>query len=97
MSGPSARPAGTERAAAEDLAETLVTARSFAPDVPRREEDDLCTRVPGVPSHEARKTRNMSVLLRTPAAVPAQFPADTGQGPEFFMCAHGLMPAKRHG
>jgi hypothetical protein len=32
----------------------------------------------------------MCVLLRTMAAVPAQFPADAGQGPEFFMCAHEL-------
>ena len=56
---------------------------------PGRAEDDLCTRVPGVPSHAARKTRNISVLLRTMAAAPAQFPADAGQGPEFLCVRMG--------
>ena len=50
--------------------------------------------------HESRKTRNVKTLLRTwqlhLAAAPARYPRTQWQGPEFFICAHGLVPAKRH-
>src|ERR1700722_5716993 len=98
------QPARPERAAAEDAAGRSSRRRRgpgrppvLRPGRARTRGRRPLKRAPDSPSHKSQKTtRNIKVLLRTPAAVPAIF-AGTVAGPEFLICAHGLVPPKRHG
>jgi hypothetical protein len=86
-----------KQAAAEDVAEVRRDDQFFAPDAPGRQDARTTIFKPGsgVTHAKTRKTRNIKVLLRTPAAAPA-ISAGTATGTGVFLCARGLVSAKRY-